>query len=601
MTLIVERSGHDQEVARHLHTIADDPAFVAAVGDTTEPDPDGGTPRLVHLSGAIGFSAPASQTQGPGAFVMRALVDKTDLTVIVRGEGPDYEYLPGKQLVVPAGITTPITVRDGKRFILIVYDVTGCLDVDGSTKGYTVIDGTGKSIDNPPEVILFHELVHAYRKATGTETANKELQVVADHPGENDYRAAHAMPARNTGAQAHEGFGHCVVTPPKKDMPPKSVSSHHGCFVATAAYGSELAEPVQFLRELRDNILLQTPSGRAFFEEFYSHYNTFSPAIADAMRADESMNDAVRVALAEPIVRFLELATTAPEGSLQDVPEPWRSYLAREQRLFDEWTANFAPTGQHLNKLTAVDAARELAVHLRYALRDPGRRETYLSGLEAAGRIPLAATSAQADAARTILDEAGRPAEEIDRILAPAATGDNRSPSATDPTGSRDDRANRPAAGPVANMNVDETPDMGGQNPQKFLYSVTIRNNTNILADPNDPNATLVPIIIDFRMFYKRVNQAGVVFYEILNVPPGEIAVFPMGACEEMESYAFGGWAYIDPGTGVPEYTLIWSSPSMQLAGEDIGDITPAKAAAYAAEVGYADTEACADSYQIRS
>src|SRR5690348_3024689 len=99
--LLVERNGYDQEVARHLHTIADDPTFKAAVGDTTEPDPDGGPPRLVHLGGQVGFSGPPSPMQGPGAFVMRALVDMTDLTVIVRGEGPGYEYMPGQHLVVP--------------------------------------------------------------------------------------------------------------------------------------------------------------------------------------------------------------------------------------------------------------------------------------------------------------------------------------------------------------------------------------------------------------------------------------------------------------------------------------------------------------------
>lgn len=598
--ILVERGPHDQEAAHDLFTIAGDPSFSAATGTTTEPDPDGGPPRLVHLGGQVHFGSPPSPTQGPGAFVLRALVDLPDLTVIVRGEGPGYEYMPGKQLVLPAGITTPISVRSGKNYILIVYDVTGCLDVDGKPKGYTVIGPGDKQIDNPPDVILFHELVHAYRKATATEKVNKELQVVAEHPGENDYRTWRGLPLRTTGPRAHDGFGHCVVAVPKKNTPIRS--GEPPCFVATAAYGSELAGPVQFLRDIRDNILLSSRAGRAFFEEFYAHYNAFSPAIADAMRADSGMNDAVRYALAEPIVRFLELVTTTPEGSLDGVPEPWLSHLRREQKLLDDWTANFEPDDCFC-RLTIVEAAQELAVYLRYALRDPSRREAYLTKLEASGRIPLGATGERAEQARAVLADAGRPDAEIDRIVAPP-----QAPAATplvEPAGAPNGAERPPQPGgdaPGANMNVDEAPDLPGQNPQKFLYTVTLRNNTHLLGDPTDPNASLVPITLDFRMFYKRVNLDGVVFYEVLGVQPGQIAVFPMGACEKMESYAFGAWGYFDAGTGGPlDYEMVWSSLDMTLGGEPIGDITPAKAGAYAAEIGVADTEDCADSYQIRS
>ena len=34
-----------------------------------------------------------------------------------------------------------------------------------------------------------------------------------------------------------------------------------GCLIATAAFGSELSPQVQFLREIRDNTVLQTESG----------------------------------------------------------------------------------------------------------------------------------------------------------------------------------------------------------------------------------------------------------------------------------------------------------------------------------------------------
>ena len=48
-----------------------------------------------------------------------------------------------------------------------------------------------------------------------------------------------------------------------------------GCLIATAAFGSELAPQVQFLREIRDNTVLQTQSGTSFMAGFnpvsYTH------------------------------------------------------------------------------------------------------------------------------------------------------------------------------------------------------------------------------------------------------------------------------------------------------------------------------------------
>ena len=54
-----------------------------------------------------------------------------------------------------------------------------------------------------------------------------------------------------------------------------------GCLIATAAYGSEMAPQVQFLRELRDNTVLQTQAGTSFMTGFNQFYYSFSPAVAD--------------------------------------------------------------------------------------------------------------------------------------------------------------------------------------------------------------------------------------------------------------------------------------------------------------------------------
>ena len=70
-----------------------------------------------------------------------------------------------------------------------------------------------------------------------------------------------------------------------------------GCLIATAAFGSEMAPQVQFLREIRDNTVLQTESGSAFMTGFNQFYYSFSPAVADYERENPAFKETVKLAL----------------------------------------------------------------------------------------------------------------------------------------------------------------------------------------------------------------------------------------------------------------------------------------------------------------
>ena len=87
-----------------------------------------------------------------------------------------------------------------------------------------------------------------------------------------------------------------------------------GCLIATAAYGSELAPQVQFLREIRDSSLLSTESGTSFMTGFNQVYYSFSPAIADLERENPMFRDAVR-ALITPGLYTMNIMTLADPGS----------------------------------------------------------------------------------------------------------------------------------------------------------------------------------------------------------------------------------------------------------------------------------------------
>ena len=79
-----------------------------------------------------------------------------------------------------------------------------------------------------------------------------------------------------------------------------------GCLIATAAFGSEMAPQVQFLREIRDNTVLQTESGATFMTGFNQFYYSFSPAIADYERENAVFKETVKVALT-PMLTSLAL------------------------------------------------------------------------------------------------------------------------------------------------------------------------------------------------------------------------------------------------------------------------------------------------------
>ena len=90
-----------------------------------------------------------------------------------------------------------------------------------------------------------------------------------------------------------------------EDVKSKS-SEGGGCLIATAAFGSEMAPQVQFLREIRDNTVMSTQSGTAFMTGFNQFYYSFSPAIADYERENPVFKEAVKVTLT-PLLTSLTL------------------------------------------------------------------------------------------------------------------------------------------------------------------------------------------------------------------------------------------------------------------------------------------------------
>ena len=88
----------------------------------------------------------------------------------------------------------------------------------------------------------------------------------------------------------------------------------NGCLIATAAFGSEMAPQVQFLREIRDNTIMSTMSGTVFMTGFNQIYYSFSPTIAEWERENSTFRESVKIFIT-PMISTLSIMSLAENGS----------------------------------------------------------------------------------------------------------------------------------------------------------------------------------------------------------------------------------------------------------------------------------------------
>ncbi len=82
------------------------------------------------------------------------------------------------------------------------------------------------------------------------------------------------------------------------------------CFIASAAYGSELSPSVQALRTFRDKLVLSTFAGTEFMKAFNAWYYSFSPTVAGYVALSSVLRAVVR-AIIQPLIAILQLSSSA--------------------------------------------------------------------------------------------------------------------------------------------------------------------------------------------------------------------------------------------------------------------------------------------------
>jgi len=91
----------------------------------------------------------------------------------------------------------------------------------------------------------------------------------------------------------------------------ESSSEVGGCLIATATYGTELSPQVQHLREIRDQKLMKTETGKLFMNSFNNFYYSFSPVIADYERENPILKESVKLLLT-PMISSLSILNYYP-------------------------------------------------------------------------------------------------------------------------------------------------------------------------------------------------------------------------------------------------------------------------------------------------
>ena len=105
-------------------------------------------------------------------------------------------------------------------------------------------------------------------------------------------------------------MGQSIPSAPSPGVPDGGGGGGGGCFIATATYGSPLAEEVNIFKEYRDDVLLKYWWGREFIEFYYRH----SPAIAEKIRANEPVKSVVRGIL-NPACKLVKLWLSVRSGT----------------------------------------------------------------------------------------------------------------------------------------------------------------------------------------------------------------------------------------------------------------------------------------------
>jgi|GEM_PF-6280844 len=251
---------------------------------------------VVALSASILFLA--------AMFVLAATIPTP---TVVAAPSPPYTYNPSStSLSVPAGDSTSFDLTVGLSFEpepgwsveTVVEAVTqGPFTFDFNPSSFILDQG------NTSEVV--HVTVTALEGAADGSYVIKAKQVTTSGPPGVGRGAGCQVTITVLGAPTPTPSPTPTVTstpiptatPPPTTTPiatpPPGEEDDGACFIATAAYGTPMAEEIQVLRQFRDEYLVTNPAGQLLVSPYYNS----SPSVAEFINDYPALKPVVRAGL----------------------------------------------------------------------------------------------------------------------------------------------------------------------------------------------------------------------------------------------------------------------------------------------------------------
>jgi hypothetical protein len=159
--------------------------------------------------------------------------------------------------------------------------------------------GSYSGLMNPAVVVMIGPIIETatFQSPTSTTTSTSS-------PTQTTWTTTTPLEETTTSASS------IVEGTTSSEQPTIPVSSPARCIIATAAYGSEMAPEVVYMRYVRDRLIGSTAVGRALVGTFNAFYYSWSPRLAESISANQFLRVVFPVLLL-PLVGIVHAAALA--------------------------------------------------------------------------------------------------------------------------------------------------------------------------------------------------------------------------------------------------------------------------------------------------